>query len=72
MGDLTKSFTCHAWMSDTARLVVCTERGEILLCENSGEFYSFIEYDDRQRDHKIKCIVPYNRGFVIGWSSGLF
>lgn len=66
------SFTCHTWMQDTARLVVCTERGEILVCENSGEFYTFVERDDRQRDHRIKSIVPYNRGFVIGWSSGLF
>lgn len=62
-------FACHAWMQDTARLIVCTLQGEILICENSGEFYAFIEKDDRQQ---IKCIVPYNRGFVVGWSNGLF
>jgi len=56
-------------MQDTARLIVCTDRGDILVCENSGEYYSYVETDDRQ---KIKCIVPYNRGFVVGWNNGLF
>lgn len=40
------SFTCHAWMSDTARIVVCSERGDLMLLENSGEFYAFIDRDD--------------------------
>jgi hypothetical protein len=66
------SFQCHAWMADSARLIVCTERGDIVVCENSGEFYCYVERDDRQREHRIKAIVPYNRGFVIGWSSGIF
>lgn len=62
------SITCHAWMQDTARLVICTEKGEIIVCENSGEFYTFVDRDDSQ---KIKCIVPYNRGFLVGWSNNL-
>jgi len=62
------SFVCHAWMTDTARLVVCTDQGEILVCENSGEFYAFVE----QVKQGVKCIVPFTRGFVVGWSTGLF
>jgi hypothetical protein len=56
-------------MQDNARLVVCTEGGDIIICENSGEFYAFVERDERA---KIRAISPYNRGFVIGWSNGLF
>jgi cilia- and flagella-associated protein 57 len=63
------NYVCHAWMQDTARIVVCTEAGDIMVCENSGEFYTYVERDERQ---KIKCIVPYNRGFVLGYSNGMF
>jgi hypothetical protein len=63
------SFICHAWMQDSARLILCSEGGDIMICENSGEFYAFIERDERS---SIRAIVPYNRGFVIGWSNGLF
>lgn len=55
-------------MQDTARLVVCSERGDIIVCENSGEFYTFVDRDESQ---KIKCIVAYNRGFLIGWSNNM-
>jgi hypothetical protein len=34
-------------MQDNARLVVCTEGGDIIICENSGEFYAFVELDER-------------------------
>ena len=63
------SFACHAWMQDTARLIVCTDKGEILVCENSGEYYTFVEKVDSAR---IKCVTPYNRSFIIGWSNGMF
>jgi hypothetical protein len=63
------NYVCHAWMQDTARIVVCTEAGDIMVCENSGEFYTYVERDERQ---KIRCIVPYSRGFVLGHSNGMF
>lgn len=39
---ITSHYSCHAWMQDTGRLIVCTENGEIMLCETSGEFMSFV------------------------------
>lgn len=69
-GDAWSSFTCHAWMQDTARLIVCTERNEILVCENSGEYYTFVEKENDPKMGSIRAIVPFNRGFVVGWSSG--
>ena len=56
-------------MQDNIRIVVVTEGGDIMVCENSGEFYTYVERDERS---KVRAIVPYNHGFVIGWSSGLF
>jgi hypothetical protein len=56
-------------MQDTARIVVCTEAGDIIVCENSGEFYTYVDRDERS---KIKCIVPYNRGFILGYGNGIF
>ena len=39
---VSTQYSCHAWMQDTGRLIVCTENGEVMLCETSGEFMSFI------------------------------
>jgi hypothetical protein len=67
----TTNFACHAWMSDTARIVLCSERGDLLLCENSGEYYAFIDRDERQHENRPKVIMSYTRGFILGWSTGL-
>ncbi len=40
--NISTAYSCHAWMQDTGRLVVCTENGEIMLLETSGEYMSFI------------------------------
>ncbi len=49
--------------------MACTDKGEIILCENSGEFYAFV---DRVDKGTANTIVSYSRGFIIGWSSGTF
>lgn len=41
-GRISTAYSCHTWMQDTGRLIVCTENGEILLCETSGELMCFI------------------------------
>lgn len=66
------NYLCHAWMTDTARIVVCTEADDIIVCENSGEFYTYVRIDMDQRNQKIKAIVPYNKGFVLGYGNGMF
>jgi hypothetical protein len=63
------NIVCHAWMQDNIRIVAVTEGGDIIVCENSGEFYTYVERDERA---KVRAIVPYNHGFVLGWSNGLF
>lgn len=39
--ELSSEFTCHCWSND-GRIIVCTAKGEIMLCESTGEFNSFI------------------------------
>ena len=56
-------------MLDTLRIILCTENGEIMLLENSGEFISFISHSP-MNGFKIQCIIPYSKGFLIGGESG--
>jgi hypothetical protein len=56
-------------MLDSGRLIVCTELGEIMLLENSGEYLCFI-HQSPMNGFKIQCIIPYNKGFIIGGESG--
>ena len=39
---LSTQYSAHTWMQDTGRLVVTTENGEIMVCETSGEYMSYI------------------------------
>jgi len=44
-------------MTDTGRIVVCTEYGEIIVCENTGEYKAFVE-ESPLEDFKITAILP--------------
>jgi hypothetical protein len=39
---ISTQHSCHTWMLDTGRIILCTENGEIMLLEHSGEFISYI------------------------------
>ena len=65
-------------MIDTGRVILCTET-EILHLEDRGEFINSIPiptYHNPQTGQmqpeisKIQCIVPFNRGFIIGGDNG--
>lgn len=53
-------------------MIVCTEVGEIILCETDGSFMNFIpESPVDNDDFKIEAVIPFSRGFIIaGNSSG--
>jgi len=57
-------------MIDTGRLIVTTEQGEIMLCETSGEYMSFIG-DSLLNNFNIQCIIPFSRGFIVGGDNGM-
>lgn len=66
---LSSNYSCHTWMLDTGRLLICTENGEIILLENSGEFFNFVSTSP-MNGMKITCVVPYSKGFLIGSETG--
>ena len=39
---ISTNYSSHAWMQDTGRLIICTEHGEIMLLETSGEYMATI------------------------------
>lgn len=67
---ISTQYSCHTWMQDTGRLVVCTENGEIMLCETSGEFMNFI-HESPMEGFRITTIVSFSRGFIIGGDNGM-
>jgi len=34
---ISENFTCHTWLPD-GRIIICTDSGELILCESNGEF----------------------------------
>jgi WD40 repeat protein len=47
------------------RLVVCTEVGEIILCESDGLFMNYIPESPTDEAFKIEAVMPFSRGFII-------
>jgi len=67
---LSSEFTCHCWSND-GRIIVCTSRGEIMLCESTGEFSAFIPSSPVD-ECNIISICSYTRGFIVGGEDGRF
>ena len=59
---VTDNYTCHCWIKDTARVIVCTEEGDILLTDYEGRFLAYIA----GLNDVIECIQPISFGFVVG------
>ena len=62
--EITTRYTCHAWMAD-GKLIVCTDQGEIILCETDGSFLGAIMDEGIEPGFKIECITAFSRGFII-------
>jgi hypothetical protein len=60
---MSTRYSCHAWMI-TGALIVCTEIGEIFMCED-GEFKNFIPGSPVDDNVEIVCVIPVQRGFVV-------
>lgn len=33
---VSTNFTCHAWSKSTGDILVCTDAGEMIICETTG------------------------------------
>ena len=66
---LSDLYTCHAWDKRTNDLIVCTEKGEILICGNNGEYKQY--FLGSPIPHTIEAILPLEEGFVVSTDGGL-
>jgi hypothetical protein len=65
---ISTHYTCHAWMQDE-KIIVCTDQGEIMLLESSGEFKLMLT-DSPGEGFYIETIVAYGKGFIIAGMNG--
>jgi len=54
------------------KLVVCTEAGEIILCETDGSFLAFIEDSPFNESFMIESIVTFSRGFIVAGDAYIY
>ena len=59
---VSNHFTCHTWLPD-GRLIVCTDQGEIMLLESSGEYKTLLTGPGD--GVYIESIITYSKGFLI-------
>ena len=65
---ISNHFTCHTWLHDN-RLIVCTEQGELLLLEQSGEYKMHLACSPGE-GFCIESIITHPKGFVIAGDNG--
>jgi len=65
---ISNCFTCHTWLPD-GRLIVCTDQGEIMLLEGSGD-YKMLLAESPGEGFYIECIITYSKGFIIAGENG--
>lgn len=67
---ISTNFTCHSWSQDTGHILVCTDNGEMIICENSGDYKAFIM--DAQPGTMIESVVSLSNGFLVAQGSSFF
>ena len=65
---ISSNFTCHVWLPD-GRLLIGTDKGDIMLLEQSGDYKMSIN-EAPGDDFYIDCIMTYQKGFIIGGDNG--
>ena len=72
--EISTKYSCHGWMQD-GRLIVCTELGEIILCETDGSYMAYIPEspsEDEGAPFKIEAITPFSRGFIVSGENKIY
>ena len=66
----SQNYTCHAWVQEF--LLVCTDRGEIMFCDQNADF-KFMIVDSPGPSFSIQNILALkSEDFIIADSSGSF
>jgi len=60
---ISQNYTAHCWLPE-GKILVGTDQGQIILCENNGEIKRPIADYPGDGFH-IEKIIPYSKGFII-------
>lgn len=64
-----QNYVCHAWLNDD-KLVVCSEAGDALLFDGSGEFKMTLLCSPGEM-RSMLCVVASPKGFIAGGEGGI-
>jgi len=64
-----QNYVCHTWLHDD-RLLVCSEAGDCLFFDNSGEFKMVLPCSPSE-PRSMLCVAPFSKGFVAGGDNGV-
>ena len=66
---ISSNYTTHCWLPDH-KILVGTDQGDILICENDGSFKLVLHQENPVEGFYISCIRTYMRGFIVGGNNG--
>lgn len=66
---VSSNYTAHLWLPDNGRLLVATDQGEIMLCEQGGEYKMLLPESPGEGFH-VMCMHPFSKGFICGGDQG--
>jgi hypothetical protein len=52
---ISENFTCHAWSKRNGQILICTDEGEMIVCENSGQFKALVS--DCPKQGPIEAVI---------------
>jgi cilia- and flagella-associated protein 57 len=63
---ISDNFTCHAWSKSTGHVLICTDAGEMIVCENSGQFKALInDAPITSGSGPIEAVISLDNGFLL-------
>ena len=71
--DVSQLYSCHAWLTCENFLIVATQLGEVIVCDDNAEFHSTVKdapIHVMKQQIAIECIAVYSRGFALGGENG--
>lgn len=60
---ISNNYTCHAWSQSTGHILVCTDGGEMIVCENSGVYKAFVL--QAKVGPSIDAVLSLSNGFLV-------
>lgn len=66
--NISTNYTCHTVLSD-GRILICTDMGDVILMESTGEFKMVLNESPGQA-FKINKILSFSLGFLLAGENG--